>query len=266
MTTSVPLSPDSPLGDCQREDDRTAEKAGLAVDPIAEGVRLRASAHAACVTAAIPEDLADGEIALSMEVRTVRGRAAQICLWQEGPNTCADLPPVPVSPKWYSYRTEALLAPGTTSARLYLYAYGDPSETVTEYRRIRAGAVAPEIVNVTPETSSDETAAVEWTQRGSGAFSATLDDIDEPAFVVLDESYGDGWRATGVRNESHTEANGYANGWLVTSDGELDLAYGPNSWARTALRLSLVVTALAIATAGVGYRQRRSAARWDPIA
>ena len=263
-TMSVPLAANSPLGDCQRDDNRTPKEAGLSVEPLGGGVRLRATAHSACVTAAIRPNLATGDVTLSMDVRTVRGRAARICLWQDGPNRCAELPPLPTSPSWQRYRANVSLAPGTTAARLYLYADGVSSGTVAEYRNLAVWPVAPEVVNVTPVVSHGATPAVRWNSSGAGAFSARVTGGPSPALIVLDESFGVGWRVGGARVLSHTEVNGYANGWVIASGGTLSIRYGPSAWARAAVSVSAGVALLAIGLAIL--RRRRNRAMLEPSA
>jgi len=255
---SSALVADSPLGDCQRLDDRSFAEAGLAVEPIERGVQLRARAHSACVTAAIPAEVAAGQVALSMEVRTVSGRAARVCLWQEGPNRCATLAALPASPGWRPYRVEVTLEPGTTSARLYLYADGVDGGTVVEYRDLAARPVAPEIVNIRPAVPSASTPTVQWEQDGGSRFSARVAGGPYPAVVVLDESFGSGWQVDGAEVRGHTEVNGYANAWVLASGGALSIRYGPNAWARAALWVSVAVALLAVGR--TVWRRRRSRA------
>jgi arabinofuranan 3-O-arabinosyltransferase len=123
-SAALELRPDSPVGDCNRSDNRSAENAGLDVRSIAGGVRLTARAHSACVTAALPAVVAGGNYTLDLDVRTVSGARARLCVWQFGPNRCAEIEDVPASNTWTRYRTNITFDPGTRAARIYLYADG----------------------------------------------------------------------------------------------------------------------------------------------
>lgn len=260
LVTSTPIEANSPLGDCEHDDNRTPQQAGLAVVSIKGGVQLRANAHAACVTASIPPTIvrAGGAIAVSVDVRTVRGRAARLCLWQFGPSRCAPMPAVPTTAGWTTYRTEIQLARNTVAARLFMYADGTSTGTVTEYRNPRVEEVDPEIVNVTPTAPSRAAPKVTQEKNGSGAFSASVSGASgasAPAFVVLDESFSSGWQLRGAKVLGHTDVNGYANGWMIASGGSITMRYRPSVYASDAIDVSVFVVLLACGLAL--YRRRR---------
>ncbi len=268
LVTSTPIVANSPLADCNHIDDRTHEEAGMAVASIDGGVQLRADAHAACVTARLPAamGMAGRDVAITLDVRTVRGKSARVCLWQFGPNQCAVIPPLPSGPAWHTYRAEVRLAHKTTSTRLFVYADGASTGTETEYRNLTAEMVTPEIVDVHPVSGTGATPSVRREKNSAGASSAELvatgagsapgaSGADYPAFVVLNESFSPGWELAGAKVLRHTEVNGYANGWAVASGGSIAMRYGPSSYATMAVFVSVGVLLLAL---GLGlYRRRR---------
>ncbi|HEX4775794.1 MAG TPA: hypothetical protein VFW74_03395, partial [Acidimicrobiia bacterium] len=254
------LALDSVLGDCAATDARTPDETGLAVQRIPGGVRLRAAAHAACVTAPIPDAQAGEPYDVSLDVRTVAGRAARICIWQDGPNRCAATPAVPASDSWDRYRARVRLDPGTTAARVYVYADGQqhPS-TVTEYRNVRVQPIRSEFAHVDPVAAPTSVTPVSWNSSGSGSFSAKLGHVG-PALVVLDESFGTGWKLAGATGARHVVANGYANAWYLPAGAtsRLSMNYAPSRLARFALLLSaLGFVAAGVTLAFTAIRRRR---------
>ena len=239
--TTVALRADTPLGDCQNSDDGASKRADLSATRIPNGVRLGAAAHSACVSVPIPSAVAGTKLDLGLEVRAVSGRRPRICLWQDGPNECAEMTALPATRGWTKYQSDVTLVPGTARARVYLYADGQSApRTVAEYRNLEVRSSPREVGHVTPITQLSPAPSVKWKQRGSDSFSAATSGATAPFLLVLNESYADGWKLSGASAQAHDPVDGYANGWYVNAPGvaSIDLRYGPARVVRMAYWIS----------------------------
>jgi hypothetical protein len=128
-----------PVGNCDAVPGTTAE-ARLSAVVLAHGgpggspaLRLASSADRACEA----ERLAwhHGGVELSFEYRRVEGGAPSFCLWEQGPDKCADLPALDAGPGWHRYRAFVVPLPGTASISLFFYATPTSPglRTVSEY-------------------------------------------------------------------------------------------------------------------------------------
>jgi hypothetical protein len=96
--------------DCHDYDGQSSQKAGLSADPLggtaagsSAGVALSARSHTACVSAQASTGSSGTPLLLRFEYRTVDGRPARACLWTDGPQRCAPIPPLDPSPGWHRY-------------------------------------------------------------------------------------------------------------------------------------------------------------------
>ncbi len=248
--TSRALRLDTTLGDCNRSDARTAREAGLDVRPIPDGVELTAAAHTACVTAPLPDTVTGIPYVLSLDARTLRGASARLCIWENGPNHCASTQTLPATSDWAHHRLRFTLDSGTSSTLLFLYADGSSHPvTLTQYRHITFKRLEPEIVGITPRSSTPPRSAVSWYQASPDRFEVHVSGTGRSELLVLDESYAPSWNLDGASTHAHVMANGYANAWVVdTGNGRLLQArYGPSQITRLAILVSGVVIVTAVA-------------------
>ena len=74
---------------------------------------------------------------LTLEYRRVRGNPPRVCVWQEGPNTCAPVPQLQSGAGWHHLDAALQLDPNTSRLDLFVYADGGGAvDTVSEYRRL----------------------------------------------------------------------------------------------------------------------------------
>ncbi|MEO8293301.1 MAG: hypothetical protein ABI635_09180, partial [Actinomycetota bacterium] len=145
--------------DCNDYDARSAQQTGLAAMTLAGaagGVALDAASHSACVRSHVGESGSDGPLLVRFEYRSVAGRPARVCLWQQGPGRCAATPPLDASPGWHIFRAVLPADPDLAGTALFLYADGDAAGGVithTEYRGmtlVRLARMARTAVRITP--------------------------------------------------------------------------------------------------------------------
>ncbi|MFB7946234.1 glycosyltransferase [Kitasatospora phosalacinea] len=247
----------SALQDCGRTDGRGFAEAGLSATPLgSDGVRLTARAHTACVS--VPVDAFEpgtgrrpGSYRLAVDYRTVSGSPARLCLWQGGPDRCAELPRTVDGPQWHTLDTVVTPPADVRDLALYLYADGDDAGTTTvEYTGVRLTPVLPLAVRIDPEAFA--TPAVAAVPDGAGRYRARLSGVDGPAVVTLPDSADPRWELTGLPagwSARPLTLDGYRAAWLVDGhgDAELHVAFGPDRWWRAAVGLS-AATVLACAT------------------
>ncbi len=122
-------------------------------------VELQAAAHSACVSATVSGAKANDVVMVHVQHRSLAGRAARVCLLAIGPNRCLPVPEPTFSQGWGTVDGLVRLPPGTTSARLYLYADGPDKvrvgapKTVTQYREIgvtRLAVAASTVLTASP--------------------------------------------------------------------------------------------------------------------
>jgi arabinofuranan 3-O-arabinosyltransferase len=88
--------------------------------------------------------------------------------------------------------------------------------------------------------------------------------LDGPAWLVLGQSFSEGWRATcdGRSLGEPRPVNGYANGWLAPADcRDVAFTYGPQGAAQVGYAISAAVCLLLLGFVAVGglLRRRRPA-------
>lgn len=91
---------------------------------------------------------------------------------------------------------------------------------------------------------------------GRASYSLTVDGADEPFWLVVGESYNEGWSASvnGTELGPPTLINGYANGWLVDpaslgvgSSFEIDVSWAPQRFVWFGIGIALAAGALCLA-------------------
>ncbi|BAJ32750.1 MULTISPECIES: glycosyltransferase [Kitasatospora] len=260
----------SALQDCGRTDGRGFAEAGLTATPLGtDGVRLTARAHTACVS--VPVDSFEpgtghrpGRYRLTVNYRTVSGSPARLCLWQDGPGRCAELPRTADSAQWHTLDT--VLAPPADSRALTLFLYADGDDvgrTEVEYTGLRLTPVLPLAVRV--DSAGPAPARVAAVPDGAGRWRARLSGVDGPVAVALPDSADPRWELTGLPagwSARPLTLDGYRAGWLVEGrgDAELRVAFGPDRWWRIAVGLS-AATVLACASVLLPGRRRPSPVR-----
>lgn len=234
-------------------------------------IRFEAEAGTVCAWTALPEARVDRVYRVQFEHRTVSGLKPRVCLWQEGPDRCADLAPLPAGREWTAFEAAARLDPRTTGLRLYLYADGtELAHTAVEFRDIRVTAV-PDLwltAQRLPERAEPAPPVLRWTKEGPSRYVVQVQGAEEPYLLVLSEAYSPGWQISGTADPAgipHLEIDGYANGWWVSQPGPttLVLEYVPARMARLAIQLS-AAAALGLAAMGavqaLVHRRARSTA------
>lgn len=138
-----PLRNFTPLGDCSRSDAQTPREAGLSMRRMGTGgVRLRARVHAACTWLELDRAPLARGYELRLRHRGLGGAPPRVCVWEEGPDRCAQLPALREKARgWGDYRATFTPDARTKRLRLYLYADGGARRpTAVRYDDI---AVAP---------------------------------------------------------------------------------------------------------------------------
>ena len=77
----------------------------------------------------------DGIYRLSLESRATGGAEPRVCVWQRGPDRCAELEMMRGAHGWQQHDLVVRTDPGTTGLTLYLYAKGATHATVS-YRDV----------------------------------------------------------------------------------------------------------------------------------
>lgn len=270
-TPSLPLRAIGPVGDCNRFDERTAFQVGLSSALVRRDgiptIRLAAQDHSACVSVPVapfdPKSVYDVRLAY----RGVSGSPPRLCLWEEGPDRCASLPPFDASSGWHRFETRFEPAPETEGIRVFLYADGSgEGVTVTEYRDI---SVAPSTsVGLIGIPAGHRLPMITYRRSGPGEFQLRISGATDPFLLSVTEAFASGWRLERTPNEQtgnavHVAVNGYANGWVIPWRGtyELRIVYGPERLARAARWLSSIALTIAVILL-VASRTLRMARRW----
>jgi arabinofuranan 3-O-arabinosyltransferase len=273
----TPIS--SSVKDCNAYDDKTTWQAGLRMTPLgtrrSPGVRLRAWAHSACVSASLTGFVPGGRYVLEMEARAVRGSPARFCLWEAGSGACAILPRIERASEWTRYRAQVAPQRGTIGLRLFLYADGSKpgdGDTVAKYRAIRVTPFAPFAVAVVdPGPGRVAPPAMSWTRTGSSSFRVDVARAKGPFVLSLAESTAKGWSLADLppgRSATPVVVDGYAQGWLISAGQAFstEISYTPDRWFRVAA-LSSGAGALLLPMVAFGRRRRsvlrsRGGAAW----
>jgi arabinofuranan 3-O-arabinosyltransferase len=133
--------------DCHHYDARSLEQVGIGAFPLPRqpgpAFRLTASAHSACVKTEPVDVKANTVYFVGLDQQTVAGSPARLCVWEHGPNRCAPLAPLSASASWQTEAQTFIPDAGTQTVSLFLYADQTAlgTQTTTEYRRIRFGAL-----------------------------------------------------------------------------------------------------------------------------
>ncbi|WP_368662751.1 glycosyltransferase family 2 protein [Kitasatospora sp. NA04385] len=263
----------SALQDCGRTDGRGFAEAGLSATALGpDGVRLTARAHTACVR--VPVDTFEpgtghrpGSYRLTVDYRTLSGSPARLCLWQGGPDRCAELPRTVDGAQRHTLDTVVTPPADVRDLALYLYADGDDvGTTEVEYTGLRLTPVLPLTVRIDPAGPGAGPAVVAAEPDGAGRYRARLSGVGGPVAVALPDSADPRWELSGLPagwSARPLTLDGYRAAWLVDGSGDADLrvAFGPDRWWRIALALS-AATVLACVTVLLPRRRRTSP---DPL-
>jgi len=195
------------------------------------------------------------------EYRSLSGQTPRVCLWQQGPNRCATLPPLRLTETWQTVDETVAVEPEVQGLRLFLYADGEgDGSTVVEYRGLHVGPVGSvALVGIPKRRPLPRIVA---TRTDPWKFKVRVENAQSPFLLATGEAFAPGWKATAEGHPDselrHVEVNGYANGWLVPFKGsyEMTLEYGPERYAQAARVLSIV--GLLFILAWVGLRRLRA--------
>lgn len=250
------------MEDCHAVDTRTPDEAGLYAAQRGDVLQLRARAHAACTIA--PTTVEPGDVVeVSLAHRSLSGAPARLCLWQEGPNRCAELDSLVSSKAWTSWHGSATIEPGTTETRLYLYADGrdDGSETVVEYRDVEVVTAHHANFTLVPPVDTAPTIAAE--RIGPEVWRAEVRGVDGNAVLVLAESFAEGWQLDGLPegwSAEPTVVDGWAMGWILAGNGDADLElfFAPGRLVDLAGWVSVATGVAVIVLSWSTWRRHRS--------
>lgn len=108
--------------------------------------------------------------------------------------------------------------------------------------------------------------AVTVTDESRWTSSLRITGARDPFWLVLGQSYNEGWRATADGRDLGTPelVDGYANAWFIRPQGAgpitVELAWAPQATVDVALRVSLVGGIACLVIVAVGLRRRRGVA------
>lgn len=254
--------------DCHAYDDRSIGEADLGATPLADqpapAVRLRARAHAACVSAPVAGFVPGGSYTVDLDYRTLQGLPARVCVWQDGPDRCAPTPTLSASKDWYHLQVAVTPEPGTVALRLFIYADAGAiggNGTVVEYRALRVTSAAPLAVAILDGgVATPPAPPVSWTRLGPSTYQVDVARSAQPFVLSLGESFAPGWRLDGLpegRDVHHVVADGYANGWLIDPGIPFTarISFAPDRTMDLARAVS-IGTALAIPILAIRRRRR----------
>jgi len=143
-----------------------------------------------------------GPVLLTLTARRITGNAPTICVWEEGPNRCAELPALSPSHRWQTYQQIITPPDGTRGLSLFLYAAAGPGRTKT------VDAFAAISVHRLPAVPVAVIVA-----------SPTRGDHRPPVLTTASSTYSPAWVVNGAAE--HVAVNGMANGWLSSGDRSL---------------------------------------------
>ena len=132
--------------DCHAYDGRSIEGSGIAARPLpgAEtGIELAARSHTACVGSRAAIRIRATPILVGFDYRSLAGRPARACLWQEAVSLCAPMPPLDPTPGWHTYRAVVTPDSEVNELSLFLYADGDALGGVTTRTQYRSLTLQP---------------------------------------------------------------------------------------------------------------------------
>ena len=239
------LAPFEPLEDCFRYDDQSPEQAGLSAEsqigPDGETTyTLKAVRHLACIGSSAADVGAASLYELSMQARSVAVRNPKFCLYLRGPDLCRTLPTVAAYRGWTRY--EALIPPDPEAVETRLYLYGmrdlqEKQQSQVEYRGVRLRPVAsPSSIVLARRTATTRSSMVDWQRRNPAMFTGTVVAGGRTA-VGLSETAAPGWQLGGVDGARPVTLQGWMNGWLLPSGGDVTVRYTPARMARYAYYL-----------------------------
>jgi arabinofuranan 3-O-arabinosyltransferase len=144
-----PVDP-SEVYDCNNYEPRPARELGLRLDRSGSGeaevLRLSAKDHAACTRISLPDAVPGRTYRVRMDMRTVKGKRPEVCLWQIGTDGCDLVPRAPIDDGWIPFDEIVTVDDVATGLQVVLYAnvgVRHELQTVTEYRNISVTAIDP---------------------------------------------------------------------------------------------------------------------------
>ncbi len=240
--TTLNLATGSPLDDCLRYDSRSLSEVGLGVREVdwngQPTIRMQARDHSACVFFPIEPFERGSDYRLRFWYRTLSGSRARVCLWQQGPDHCADLPTLRLSPEWQRFDATVTPTVDTIGLRLFVYADGSGDAlTVTDYRKLTFAPLLSTVLLGRP--SWTRLPQIIYRRVSPSEFTARVVGTTDRLLVVAERQGPAGRCVLGGRDSSdlsHVTVNGYANGWLIPWKGsyELKIFYAPERYTRLA--------------------------------
>jgi arabinofuranan 3-O-arabinosyltransferase len=206
-------------------------------------LRLSAAIDAACEVQ--PLSWSGGALVIKLLVHHVSGSAPRICLWETGPERCAQLPAISAPAGWSTFRASVTPDKGTTAIALYLYADGGATagETVNEYADVRVVQIGalPQLALIS--------------NPGHNSNAATQ-------LALARTSYSSLWQF--APSGRHVLVDGMFNGWLVPLDVQRFTAtYSPSGTFRLAHDVSMgTLMILLLAAAILIGRRKVESLRW----
>jgi len=214
------------VGNCNAVPDVPAE-VGARLAPAPAGASgasllLSASADIACESRAV--SWRGGPVLLTLTARDISGPTPAVCLWEIGPDTCANLPAFGTAAGWQTYQQVVVPPSGTQGLSVFLYADSGAGGV----RGTSAfAAVGVRSISVSPPL------AIVATARGRSPHP--------PSLTTADSTFSSAWTVRAPAQ--HVLVDGVANGWLSDASGPL----APRDTTAPLLAAGLV---LAVAGAG----------------
>lgn len=253
------LGPASPVSNCANAGGLGLPQNGIAARTTAEGgYELTAGSEVGCLS--LPYTGAPtGMYRLELRYRSITGHPPRMCLWQEGPDRCADLPHLVAKPGWQEFTATVTPAVGTQALRLFLYADG-PSRVAFDDLVLRPLLASPAVLLPVPPTPPPAP-EVQVLESGLDHHRIRVTGASGDFALSLAESYATGWRIAALPpgwQARHVTLDGYANGWLVSGRGsaELVLEYAPSRWIMPVQATALAALA-ALPFIGIIIMRRR---------
>ncbi len=252
VATKARLGTFGPVGDCNRQSERTLAQVGISSRNLPNGLRLAATEHSACRNAPLSGLVPTVPYTISFDHRTLRGEKARYCLLDKTLGSCVASGRFDTSGQAWKTEQFSIDAPATEGKglSLYLYADGSAAGTVIEYRNVSVAPFVDEyLALVSADIKSRPAPAMTFRRISPARYRVSVANVRAPFILALSDSWSSDWKVRGASKFAsieHLKIDGYRNGWAIDARGDQDLLveYVPARAGQLAIRLSLFVAIL----------------------
>jgi hypothetical protein len=221
----------------------SAKQSGDAVDG-KHSLELSSSNHAAFVAQGVPNFKRNSVYKLSFHYKHVSGRKPSFAIWQNGAEIARPSQELkPTEDGWNYFETYFVPDKDTTSLTLYLYSRSIGDKTVNLFDDVSIETASLVATYFSKQHDPTETPGnLIASFKRNNPSEITIDARRGKGMIVLNESFHKGWqayikpkdqpKAKATLINTHTEVNGFVNGWWIDSSHYPDIS-NSNSYAIT---------------------------------